>query len=193
MTEKLNKMRKKVKRHLDKERYEHTLGVMHTAGCLAMRYGADIESALIAGLLHDCAKCIPNDEKIKLCNKYHLDISDAEKSNPGLLHAKLGAYIAWRKYDVSDKDIIRAIASHTTGRPAMSLLEKIIYIADFIEPGRCEAPNLPDVRALAFCDIDKCLYRILEDSLSYLEKKGVTVDPMTEKTYHYYEKLKEAE
>ena len=89
MTEKLNKIRKKVKKHLDKERYDHTLGVMHTAGCLAMRYGADIENALIAGLLHDCAKCIPNDEKLRLCNKYHLEISEAEAGNPGLLHACL--------------------------------------------------------------------------------------------------------
>ncbi len=75
----------------------------------------------------------------------------------------------------------------------MSLLDKIIYIADFIEPGRTEAPNLPAVRKLAFCDIDACLYRILEDSLSYLENKGVTVDPMTEKTFLYYRDLNKGE
>lgn len=186
MTETLNKMRKKVKRYLDKERYEHTIGVMHTTGCLAMRYGADMESALIAGLLHDCAKCLSNEEKIRLCRKYHLDISEAEMANPGLLHAKLGAFIAWKKYHVKDKEIIRAIAAHTTGRPDMTLLDKLLYIADFIEPGRDEAPNLPEVRALAFTDLDACLFRILEDSLSYLSTKGAAIDPMTERTYLWY-------
>lgn len=189
MTETLIKMRKKLKGELDKERYDHTIGVMHTAGCMAMRYGADLDAALTAGLLHDCAKCIPNDKKIEMCNKYHINISAAELSNPGLLHAKLGAYIAWKKYRIEDEEILHAIASHTTGRPAMTLLEKIIYIADFIEPGRSEAPNLPAVRELAFVDIDKCLYKILEDSLAYLEKKGVAIDPMTEKTFLYYKEL----
>ena len=128
-----------------------------------------------------------------MCKKYHLQISAAELANPGLLHAKLGAYVAWKKFQIEDEEILRAIASHTTGRPAMSLLDKIIYIADFIEPGRTEAPNLPAVRKLAFCDIDACLYRILEDSLSYLENKGVTVDPMTEKTFLYYRDLNKGE
>lgn len=191
MTEVLNKMCKKLKHYLDAERYEHTIGVMHTAACLAMRYGEDIEKAMTAGLLHDCAKCIPNDEKMKLCKKYHLDVSEAETANPGLLHAKLGAFIAWQKYKITDKTIIRSIASHTTGRPDMSLLDKIIYIADFIEPGRNEAPNLPEVRDLAFQDIDACLYRILKDTLVYLEHKGAAVDPMTERTYLYYKKLRE--
>lgn len=190
MTETINKMRKKVKRYLDRERYEHTLGVMYTAGCLAMKYGEDMERAMTAGVLHDCAKCIPNDEKIKLCRKYHLDISEAEIANPGLLHAKLGAFITWKKYHVEDRAIIRAIAAHTTGRPDMSLLDKIIYIADFIEPGRDEAPNLPIVRKLAFTDLDACLLRILEDSLSYLSTKGAAIDPMTEKTYLYYKNRK---
>lgn len=193
MTETLSKMQKKVKRYLDKDRYEHTLGVMHTAGCLAMRYGADLEAALIAGLLHDCAKCLSNEEKIKLCIKYHLDISEAEERNPGLLHAKLGAFIAWKKYHVENKEIIRAIASHTTGRPVMTLLDKIVYIADYIEPGRNEALNLPIVRDLAFKDIDACLFRILEDTLAYLETRGVALDPMTEKTYMYYKELREGE
>lgn len=193
MTETLSKMQKKVKRYLDKDRYEHTLGVMHTAGCLAMRYGADLEAALIAGLLHDCAKCLSNEEKIKLCIKYHLDISEAEERNPGLLHAKLGAFIAWKKYHVENKEIIRAIASHTTGRPVMTLLDKIVYIADYIEPGRNEAPNLPIVRDLAFKDIDACLFRILEDTLAYLETRGVALDPMTEKTYMYYKELRQGE
>lgn len=190
MTETILKMQKKVKRYLDKDRYDHTIGVMHTAGCLAMRYGANLEQALTAGLLHDCAKCVPSDEKIKLCKKNGISISEAEYENPGLLHAKLGALFAREKYGVKKEEILRSIESHTTGRPNMSLLDKIIYIADFIEPGRDIAPNLPDVRALAFVDLDACLSRILEDTLAYLKQRGVAVDPATEETYLYYKNLK---
>lgn len=171
---------------LDTERYEHTLGVMYTAASMAMRYDEDVEKALLAGLLHDCAKCISGENKIKLCNKYHLSVSEVEKKNPSLLHAKLGAFLAAKKYHIKDKDVINAIASHTTGCPNMTLLDKIIYIADYIEPGRKELPNMAEVRKLAFTDINECLYRILEDSLVYLNSKNISVDPMTEKTYLYY-------
>ncbi len=190
MNHRLQKMRKKIKSELDKARYEHTLGVMYIASALAMCHGADIEQAMSAGLLHDCAKCISSEGKIKLCNKYHLNISEVEYANPSLLHAKLGASLAARKYKVKDREIIRAIASHTTGRPQMSLLEKIIYIADYIEPGREELPNMAEVRVLAFQNIDECLYRILKDSLLYLHTRELPIDPMTQKTYDYYkEKL----
>lgn len=182
----IQKMKEKVKKHLDSNRYEHTLGVMYTAGALAMRYNVDLEKTMIAGLLHDCAKCIPAKEKITLCRQYKLPISEAEQNNPGLLHAKLGAYLAKEKYHVRDKDILSAIASHTTGRPNMSLLEKIIYIADYIEPGRKEAPNLCEIRHLAFTDIDECLYTILHASLAYLENRNEVIDPLTEQTYLYY-------
>ena len=186
---KLEKMKKRVESHLDKERYEHTLGVMYTAGAMAMRYQVDLEKALIAGLLHDCAKGLSSDKKLKLCEKYQLTVSESERKNPGLLHAKLGAYIAKTKYGIDDMEIVDAIAYHTTGRPEMTLLDKIVYIADYIEPNRNEAPNLDEVRALAFQDMDACLYVILKDSLAYLETKNEVVDPRTEQTYQYYKKL----
>ncbi len=186
MEQKITKIRRKLMTELDTERYEHTLGVMYTAASMAMRYDEDVEKALLAGLLHDCAKCISGENKIKLCNKYHLNVSEVEKKNPSLLHAKLGAFLAAKKYHIKDKDVINAIASHTTGCPNMTLLDKIIYIADYIEPGRKELPNMAEVRKLAFTDINECLYRILEDSLVYLNSKNISVDPMTEKTYLYY-------
>ena len=186
MNRKIRKMQKKLKPHLDKDRYSHTLGVMYTAAALAMCHGADLDQALTAGLLHDCAKCIPGETKIRLCRRYHLNISEAEQKNPSLLHAKLGAFLAAKKYHVRDRDILNAIASHTTGRPDMTTLEKIIYIA---EPGRDELPNMAEVRRLAFHDLDGCLYRILKDSLAYLKTRDMTIDPMTEKTYGYYKKV----
>ena len=188
---KIDKMKKKVQNHLDKMRYEHTLGVMYTAGALAMRYQVDLEKALVAGLLHDCAKCLSTDKKLKLCEKYHLTVSESERKNPGLLHAKLGAYIAEKKYDIEDKEIVDAIAYHTTGRPGMTLLGKIVYIADYIEPNRNEAPNLDEVRRLAFVDIDECLYVVLKDSLAYLKTRNEVIDPMTEETYFYYKEVLE--
>lgn len=186
---KIDKMKKRVQEHLDKVRYEHTLGVMYTAGAMAMRYQVDLEKALVAGLLHDCAKCLSSDKKIKLCEKYNITISDSERRNSGLLHAKLGAYLAYSKYDIEDQEIIDAITYHTTGRPEMTLLDKIVYIADYIEPNRNEAPNLPEVRKLAFVDIDECLYLILKDSLAYLQTKSEVIDPMTEQTYLYYKEV----
>lgn len=186
MNQQITKIRRKLIAELDKERYEHTLGVMYTAASMAMCYGADVEQALLAGLLHDCAKCIPGENKIKMCEKYHLNVSEVERDNPSLLHAKLGAFLAAKKYHIEDKEIINAIASHTTGHPHMTLLEKIIYIADYIEPGRPELANMEEVRHLAFRNIDECLYRILEDSLEYLNRLSKPIDPMTEKTYDYY-------
>ncbi|MBM6826001.1 bis(5'-nucleosyl)-tetraphosphatase (symmetrical) YqeK [Mordavella massiliensis] len=186
MNQQITKIRRKLIAELDKERYEHTLGVMYTAASMAMCHGADVEQALLAGLLHDCAKCIPGENKVKMCEKYHLNVSEVERENPSLLHAKLGAFLAAKKYHIEDKEIINAIASHTTGHPHMTLLEKIIYIADYIEPGRPELANMEEVRHLAFQNIDECLYRILEDSLEYLNRLSKPIDPMTEKTYNYY-------
>lgn len=194
MEQKITKIQEQIQLELDKSRYEHTQGVMYTAAALAMRYGEDINKAMLAGLLHDCAKCIPAEEKLRMCEENRLQISDVERANPSLLHAKLGAFLAKTKYKIEDYDILKAIESHTTGRPDMSLLEKIIYIADYLEPGRTELPNMADVRSLVFRDIDECLYRILKDSLVYLETKHLPIDIMTEKTYLYYkETLKKQE
>ena len=193
MNRKIEDMRMKLVKELDESRYQHTLGVMYTAASMAMRYGEDVEKALIAGLLHDCAKCIPSFEKVEMCEKNSISISETEAKNPGLLHAKLGAFLAEWEYGVDDEDILMSIRNHTTGRPKMSLLEKIIYIADFMEPGRKELPNMKDVRRLAFEDIDECLYRILKDSLVYLKSLDHAIDPMTEETYDYYKAIMEGE
>lgn len=180
------KMKKTLKKYLDENRFEHTEGVMYTAAALAMRYDEDVEKALVAGLLHDCAKCIPDSKKLKICLKNHITMSEMEQKNPFLLHAKVGAYVAREKYGIEDEEILSAITWHTTGKPEMSLLDKIIYIADYIEPMRNKAPNLPDVRKLAFEDIDITLLKILSDTLAYLRGSAKSMDSMTLKTYTYY-------
>lgn len=183
----IKKIRKSMDKALDHKRFEHTLGVAYTAAALAMRYQVDINKAQIAGLLHDCAKCLSDEKKLSICEKHNIQISEIERRNPFLLHAKVGSYIAMNKFNIHDRDIINAILNHTTGRPGMSQLEKIIYVADYIEPGRKSAPNLPEVRKLAFEDLDKVLLKILSDILEYLN--DTDADPMTQETYEYYKNI----
>ncbi len=187
----LIEIRKKVKKVQDKERYEHTKGVMYTAGCLAMAHGYDVDKAMLAGLLHDCAKCIPNDEKLRLCEENHIVVTPIEHENPYLLHAKLGALLAETDYGVNDPQILHAIKVHTTGEPDMSILDKIIYIADYIEPKRDKAPNLEYVRKIAFSDLNACMAEILHDTLVYLSGRKGSIDPATQLTYEFYKQYKE--
>ncbi len=182
----IRKIRKAMEKALDPKRYEHTLGVAYTAAALAMRYGEDINNAILAGMLHDCAKCLTNEKRLIICEKYNIAISDAERKNPYLLHAKVGSFLAMKKYGVTDKDVINAILNHTTGRPGMSLLEKIIWIADYIEPGRKQAPNLALIRKLAFEDLDQAFLTALRDTLEYLHAGKMEVDNMTQRTYDFY-------
>ena len=139
---------------------------MYTAAALAMRYEENIEKALVAGLLHDCAKPF----------------------STNLEHAKLGAQYAKDRYGVEDSYITDAIYYHTTGRPNMTLLDKIVYIADYIEPNRNKAPNLESVRYMAFHNIDQCLCMILEATMEYLNTTCEDIDPLTEQTYMYYKR-----
>ena len=183
----IKQIRKKMEKTLDPKRFEYTLGVAYTAAALAMCYEVDINKAQTAGLLHDCAKCMSNEKKLLICEKHHIPVNDVEKKNPFLLHAKVGSYLAMKQFCIHDQDIINAILNHTTGRPGMSQLEKIIYIADYIEPGRKQAPNLTQVRRMAFQDLDKALLQILGDTLKYLNSIDSPIDPMTQKTYEFYQ------
>ena len=192
MSYNFSKTKKTLRKYLDRDRFEHSEGVMYTAAALAMRYGEDLEKAQIAGILHDCAKCIPDNKKLKICEKNHIEITEAEKCSPFLLHAKVGAYIAKEKYDIEDAEILDAIACHTTGKPAMTLLDKIIYISDYIEPMRSKASNLEEVRKMAFVDLDETLFKILSDTLVYLEKSSKKMDPMTMQTYEYYREQRDS-
>ena len=177
------KMQKKLKKYLDEMRFWHTLGVMYTSASLAMRYGVDIEKAQVAGLLHDCAKCIPNDKK-----QNNIPVSDIERKAPFLLHSRLGAYIASEKYGIKDPEILNAIEFHTTGRAQMTMLEKIVFTADYIEPMRNKAANLASIRQMAFEDINLAVYTILKDTLTYLEKEKTCLDNQTIVAYNYYKK-----
>lgn len=176
---------------MDKSRYQHTLGVMYTAASLAMAYQYDIDKAMFAGLLHDCAKNVPHEKKLELCKKYQVEVTDIERENPFLLHAKVGAIIARKKYHVKDEEILHAIAVHTTGAPNMNTLDMILFIADYIEPGRDKAKNLGQVRKMAYQNLEHTVEKILSDTLNYLNGKSGRIDPTTELTYQYYKNRRE--
>jgi predicted HD superfamily hydrolase involved in NAD metabolism len=180
------KLRKSLEKELKPDRFDHTLGVAYTAANMAFIHGEDVEKALIAGFLHDCAKCMSHEDQIKICEKNKIEISEVEKRNHSLLHAKVGMFLARTKYDVYDTDILNAIRWHTTGREDMSLLEKIIYIADFIEPNRKPLEDMNTIRQEAYTDIDRCLAHILHNSVIYLKTIGKEIDDATMIAYEYY-------
>ncbi|MBR1477973.1 MAG: bis(5'-nucleosyl)-tetraphosphatase (symmetrical) YqeK [Lachnospiraceae bacterium] len=182
----LKEVHKDLKLNLKKKRYVHTLGVEFTAAALAMRYGEDIFKAQLAGALHDQAKYVEDEKMLSICKKNKLSVSNVEKRNPYLLHGKVGALWAKEKYGIEDEDILNAITYHTTGRPGMGLLEKIVFIADYIEPSRDKAPNLEEIRRLSFENIDRAVIRVLEDTIKHLKEGSGEMDDMTLKTYEYY-------
>lgn len=189
-TNELSKLRKEISKVQDGKRYEHTLSVAYTAANLAACHGGDVEKALIAGMLHDCAKSIPDHKLLDICEKHHLPISREERKKPSLLHAKVGSHLAHKKYKMTDQDILNAICYHTTGRPQMSLLEKIIFVADYMEPGRRQAPRLEQIRRMSYTDLDQAVLMILEDTLAYLQANAAVIDQTTQETYNYYRKAR---
>ncbi len=187
----VRKLTKAMEETLSGKRFQHTLGVAYTAAAMAMKYEVDVKKALIAGLLHDCAKCMSDEKLLKLSEKENIEVTEVERRNPYLLHAKVGAMLAAKEYGIDDEEILDAITYHTTGRPGMTDLEKIVFVADYVEPGRDKAPNLAKVRKLAFEDLDETVRKILKDTLKYLEEEKESdfeIDPMTAKTYEYYQK-----
>ena len=140
-------------------------------------------------MLHDCAKCLSNEKKISICKKHDLPINPAEEKNPFLLHAKVGSYLASKKYGVTDPDILNAILNHTTGRPDMSLLEKSYGCRIISSP----AEN----RLQIFRKSEGSLLKILtkhsscvENTLSYLKGGNMEIDSMTQKTYDFIKRRK---
>ena len=176
-------------KELKESRLMHTFGVIDTATALAKAYQADIKKCERAALLHDCAKYMPLEEMIAICERNFVELNDLEKSKDSLLHAKAGACLAYEKYGIKDKEILDAIKYHTTGKPDMSLIEKIIFVSDFIEPGRTHSEKLPMYRMIAMADINLVCMNILKDTLDYLESLNEEFDPLTKETYIFYKDL----
>lgn len=171
------------------KRLIHTLGVANIAACLAMIYDVSLYKAKMAGLLHDCAKYLTDKEMLEWCAKYEIDLSESEINAPAVIHGKLGAKLASVRYGVEDEEICSAISCHTTGKAQMTNLEKIIYIADYIEPNRdmeCEPYSLKLIRKTAFFDLNQAICMILKNTITYLEENNKPIDEMSLEAYHYY-------
>ncbi|MCD8082461.1 MAG: bis(5'-nucleosyl)-tetraphosphatase (symmetrical) YqeK [Clostridiales bacterium] len=189
MNEQIILFRRQLESTLDPMRYEHSLSVSYTCTSLAMRYQYDLLKAELAGLLHDCAKRYTDSQLISRCKKHGLILTDDELKAPAVIHAKYGSWMAENKFGIDDPDILSAIRWHTTGKADMSTLDKILYIADYIEPRRSKASNLSQVRYLAFQDLDLTMYEILADTIQYLKGKKGHMDSVTKNAYQYYDTL----
>lgn len=181
---KYDEIYKTIKEKISEKRFNHIIGVVETAKMLANLYNEDIEKAMLASILHDNAREYTQDDMEKLYTYYEYDFSDNQQKNPALLHSKVGAILARATYGIEDMDIINAIKYHTTGRRNMSMLEKIVFIADYIEPSR-NFEGVENIRKLAFRDIDLAVFEALENTIRYLlDKKsfihGDTLDARNE-------------
>ena len=163
-------LREKVLEHLDEHRVAHVAGCESEAVRLAMHWGEDPELAAEAGILHDITKSLSYDEQLQLCEKYGIINDNSELEAPKLLHAKTGAAMARELFGVSDT-VYEAIRWHTTGKPDMSLLEKILYLADYIEPTR-DFEGIDELRELAFSDLDGAMVLGLGMTIDEIRRSG---------------------
>ena len=180
----LSWLREKSYEHLSPERIGHVAGCESEAVMLAKQWGEDQEAAATAGILHDITKKLNLDEQLILCKKYGIICDKAELANPKLLHAKTGAALSRDLFGISD-EIYDAICRHTTGKPDMTALEKIIYLADYIEPTR-DFPGLEALRALAYEDLDAAMALGLKMRLEDIRGHGIEPYIDTVEAYSWY-------
>jgi predicted HD superfamily hydrolase involved in NAD metabolism len=160
------------------KRLQHSLGVSATAQLLAEKFGCDQEKARLAGLLHDVAREVPLNELLPRCQAFGIVVSDIEQAELVLLHAPLAAKIAQAEFGIIDVQVLQAIILHTTGGLAMTKLDKIVYLADVIEPGR-NFIGVDKIRKVARKDLDKALLAALDQSICHIVKRCGLLHPGT--------------
>ncbi|OJG09212.1 HAD superfamily hydrolase [Enterococcus aquimarinus] len=169
---------------MSEARFEHVLGVEQSAIALAKRYGCSVEKASIAALTHDYAKERSADEFRFIIENKGFDLNLLRWGN-AIWHGLVGAYFVEHELGITDHDILEAIRLHTTGAPQMSLLSKIIYVADYIEPGR-DFPGVEEARRLAVLDLNQAVAFETKQTLQYLIGKNVPIYPKTIETYNQW-------
>lgn len=174
-----------LKKNLNKERYEHSLGTAECAKALAPKYNLDSEKAYVAGLLHDCAKCFSNEKLLSIIDE-HLDIEEIEKMNYKTLHAPVSAYIARTEFGVKDEEILSSIRWHTIGKVNMSDFEKIIFLADKIETRTREDEHAEPIRKILKEEngLNKALLQCYKQTIKSLVDRNLTICPMTIDIYN---------
>ena len=172
-------MKKKLQSRLKPGRYEHSLGVADTAAFLAERFHVDVEKARTAGLLHDCARQYANEDMLAEAQRRHIAIGQVERAMPLLLHAYIGARLVAEEYGVMEAEISQAIWRHTVGGTDMTALDKIIYFADMIEPGR-DYPQVEELRRLSReASLGEMVLAGMDQSINFVVAKGHLLHPDT--------------
>lgn len=182
-----NEVLKKVEAAMPNERFKHTLGVEKAAIELAEHYQMDIEKARITALLHDYAKYYPDDKAKEIIENEQYDPRLLE-FHRSLWHAPVGAYLAEKEFGITDNEILEAIRVHTTGSASMSDFDKLIYLADYTEPGRT-FPGVYKARRLALKSLDEAMLFALSSTIMHLIKKQQSVFPDTLEAYNYFVNL----
>ncbi|MFH1709479.1 MAG: bis(5'-nucleosyl)-tetraphosphatase (symmetrical) YqeK [bacterium] len=179
---------KKLKGLLGPSRFKHSLRVRDKVLHLSKFHKVSVKKAGIAGLLHDVSRHMDRGGLLKFAEKIKVKIDPISRAEPKLLHASLSAYIARTEFGIRDRQILRAISSHTLGRKHMTMLEKMIYVADHIEEGRSHA-GVASTRKLAETDIDQAIVAISSSMIKYLSDNDLPIHPMTiEVKDHYLKK-----
>lgn len=178
MEKDLKKVIKEVKKKLSEKRFLHSEAVAETAKKLAKEYGEDPQKAYLAGMLHDFAKEMPLEEMQEYIkeNGQWKDLFDEEKNSVELLHSRVGALIAFKEFHIEDPEIIQAIAEHTIGGKDISKLSEILYLADYIAPGR-KQPGVEEIRKVAKKDFEEALFMAYDRTITYLEESKKWVHP----------------
>ena len=178
-----------VKKIEKEKRFNHSLGVVKVAEDLAKLNNYDVDKAKLGAILHDCAKNLSDERIEEFCKENNLDFSYLN-DYPSILHSHLGYYYAKIEFGIDDEELLLAIKYHTTGHENMTLLEKIIYLADFLDPGRDTTnyqENFDKAKDLSYTNIDEGLKFVLQRTMFYLDLKGVNnIHPDTKKAYDYY-------
>lgn len=182
----LELMEEKLKGMLSEKRYRHSLGVMETAVEMAEIFGVNTEKARLAGLLHDCAKDIERNKRIPLCKELGVHLDAVKKDQKGLIHADLGAKLVETEFGITDTDIIDAVKYHTLGRENMTDLEKILYLADIIEPNRVPFEGIEELRALCKTNLDCAMLYALERSIEYIQHRHKKLHSQTLQAQQYF-------
>lgn len=176
----------KLKGMLSEKRYIHSLGVMETAEKMAMCFGVDPQKAKVAGLLHDCAKGMDKDEMLALCKKLGVKLDPVKREQRSLIHADLGAKMLETEFGITDPDIISAVEYHTLGRENMTDLEKILYLADVIEPNRKPFEGIDTLRRLCQRNLDCAMLFAIERSIEYVQHRHRKLHSQTLAAQQYF-------
>lgn len=179
-----------LKSNLSEKRYQHSLGTAECARNLAISYKLDEEKAYIAGLLHDCAKCFPNEKLLSIIER-HIEVDENEKMNYKTLHAPVSAYVAEKTFGVKDEEILSSIRWHTLGKVNMTEFEKIIFIADKIEERTRENWYAQPIRALLreSNGLDKAILQCYRQTIKSLVDRDLKICPLTIDIYNHYEDM----